>query len=112
MRALREAVRGGAYTESIESRLLRWGRISRSGPDGLSADDLREYELITKAWRRLFLPHRDMIKMVYIWRAHREIVCRRVRIARSPAVIYDLALMTARRALIAEIKKLLSAADV
>lgn len=111
MRALKEAVRSGAYTELVESRLLRWGRISRSGPDGLNADDLHEYELITKAWRRLFVQHRDMIKMVYIWRAHREIICRRLRIARSPAVIYDLALMTARRALIAEIKKFLSDVD-
>jgi len=110
MRALKEAVHSGDHTE-IESRLLRWGRISRSGSDGLNANDVREYEAITKAWRRLIVPHRDMIKMVYVWRAHREIVCRRLRIARSPTSIYDLSLAAARRAFIEEIKKFLSDAD-
>lgn len=108
MRALKDAIRSGDHAESIESRLLRWGRISRSGPDGLNANDLCEYELITKAWRRLIVPHRDMIKMVYVWRAHREIVCRRLHIARSPTSIYDLALAAARLALIAEIRKQLA----
>jgi hypothetical protein len=105
MRELREALFGGDHTGSIESRLLRWGRISRAGSDGLSMHDLREYELITKAWRRLNVPYRDMIKMVYVWRAHREIICRRLRIKRSPPSIYDLELAAARRAMIAEIRK-------
>lgn len=105
MREHKGALRGGDYESSIESRLLRWGRISRSGPNGLNRDDLLEYELITKAWRRLAVPHRDMIKMVYVWQAHREIVCRRLRIARSPASIYDLALAAAGRAMIAEIRR-------
>ena len=105
MRELKDAVRSGDHTDSIESRLLRWGRISRSGPDGLSTHDLREYELITRAWRRLAVTHRDMIKMVYVWRAQREIVCRRLRIKRSPSSIYDLELAAARRAMIAEIRK-------
>lgn len=108
MRELREALRGGGDADPIENRLLRWGRISRSGPDGLSAQELREYELITKAWRRLFVPHREMIVMVYVWRAHREIVCRRLKIKRSPVSIYDLALSTARRAFVAEIRKQLA----
>lgn len=112
MRELKEAIRSGDHTDSIESRLLRWGRISRSGPDGLNTHDLREYELITKAWRRLAVPHRDMIKMVYVWRAHREIVCRRLRLARFPASIYDLALAAARRALIAEIRRQLADAGM
>jgi hypothetical protein len=105
MRELREALFGGDHTDSIESRLLRWGRISRAGSDGLSMHDLREYELITKAWRRLNVPYRDMIKMVYVWRAHREIICRRLKIKRSPASNYDLALSAARRAFVAEIRR-------
>lgn len=108
MRELREALRSGDHTNPIESRLLRWGRISRSGLDGLNADDLCEYELITKAWRRLGIPHRDMIKMVYVWRANREIVCRRLRIKRAPASVYDLALAAARRAMIVEIREQLA----
>jgi hypothetical protein len=112
MRELREALRSGDDTTPFESRLLRWGRISRSGPDGLNTDDLREYELITKVWRRLAVPHRDMIKMVYVWRAHREIVCRRLKIKRSPASIYDLALVSARRALFIEIARLLADANL
>jgi hypothetical protein len=112
MRELREALCGGDHTYSIESRLLRWGRVSRSGSDGLGTNDLREYELITKAWRRLAVPYRDMIKMIYVWRAHREIVCRRLRIARSPLSVYDLALAAARRAFIAEIRRQLSDAGM
>jgi len=108
MRELRDALCGADRTDSIESRLLRWGRISRSGADGLNTDDLREYELITKAWRRLAAHHRDMIKMVYVWRAHREIICRRLKIKRSPTSIYDLALAAAKRALVAEISKQLA----
>ncbi|HEB3530076.1 TPA: hypothetical protein RZC51_001555 [Burkholderia cenocepacia] len=108
MRELRDALCSAVYTDSIESRLLRWGRISRSGADGLNTDDLREYELITKAWRRLTTHHRDMIKMVYVWRAHREIVCRRLKIKRSPPSIYDLVLTAARHALVAEIRKQLA----
>lgn len=111
MRELRDAIRSDD-DNSIESRLLRWGRISRSGSDGLNAHDLREYELIAKAWRRLIVPHRDMIKMVYVWRAHREVVCRRLRIKRSPASIYDLELAAARRAMITEIRRQLADAGM
>lgn len=105
MRELREALRGSDHTNSIESRLLRWGRISRSGSDGLNADDLREHELITTAWRHLAVPHRDMIKMVYVWRANREVICRRLRIKRSPASFYDLELAAAKRVMVAAIRK-------
>jgi hypothetical protein len=111
MRELREALRGGDHENSIESRLLRWGRISRSGSDGLNADDLCEYELITKAWRRLAAPHREMIKMIYVWRANREIICRRLHIRRSPASFYDLALTAAKRAMIVEIRKQIADQD-
>ncbi|CAN7789326.1 hypothetical protein LJR034_008955 [Caballeronia sp. LjRoot34] len=74
----------------------------------MSTQDLHEYELITKAWRRLAIPHCDIIKMVYVGRAHREIVCRRLRLARSHTSIYDLALAAARRALIGEIRQQLA----
>ncbi|MBU9576280.1 hypothetical protein KTE35_27960 [Burkholderia multivorans] len=108
MRELREALCGSDHTDSMESRLLRWGRVSRAGPDGLSPSDLREYELITKAWRRLAVPYRDMIKMVYVWRANREVICRRLHIRRSPTTFYDLELAAARRAMIAEIRRQLT----
>ncbi|PLZ00410.1 hypothetical protein CY652_21325 [Burkholderia sp. WAC0059] len=108
MRGLKDALYGGDHTGSVESRLLRWGRISRAGSDGLSPSDLREYELITRAWRRLAVPYRDMIKMVYVWRANREVICRRLRIRRSPATFYDLELGAARRAMIAEIRRQLA----
>ncbi|PRZ56002.1 hypothetical protein BX589_102203 [Paraburkholderia fungorum] len=105
MRELRQALRSSNDATPIESRLLRWGRISRSGLDGLNCDDLREYELITRAWRRLLKPHHDMITMVYVWRAHREIVCRRLKIKRSPAHFYDIALAAAKHAFVTEIRK-------
>lgn len=108
MRALRDALYGGDHNGSIESRLLRWGRISRAGPDGLSTSDLHEYELITRAWRRLTVPHRDMIKMVYVWRANREVICRRLSIRRTPPTFYDLELAAARRAMMVEIRRQLA----
>ncbi|WP_258002399.1 hypothetical protein [Burkholderia sp. WAC0059] len=49
-----------------------------------------------------------MIKMVYVWRANREVICRRLRIRRSPATFYDLELGAARRAMIAEIRRQLA----
>lgn len=111
MRELRDAIGGDGQVNSIESRLLRWGRISRTGTDGLTTSDLREYELITKAWRRLTVPHRDMMKMVYVWRANREIICRRLRIKRSPASFYDVALAAAKHAMIVEIRKQIAYQD-
>lgn len=111
MRELRDALLGGDHSNLLESRLLRWGRISRSGSDGLNADDLREYELITKAWRRLAVPYRDMVKMVYVWRASREVICRRLRIKRSPASFYDLELAAAQRAMIAAVRKQIAEQD-
>ncbi|MBU9413521.1 hypothetical protein KTE42_19750 [Burkholderia multivorans] len=108
MRAFREALCGSDHTDSMEGRLLRWGRVSRAGPDGLGSSDLREYELITRAWRRLAVQHRDMIKMVYVWRANREVICRRLHIKRLPTTFYDLELAAARRAMIAEIRRQLA----
>ena len=108
MRELKEALCGGDRSDSIESRLLRWGRISRAGLDGLSPSDLREFELITSAWRHLAVPQREMIRMIYVWRANREVVCRRLHIRRSPATFYDLELAAARHAMIAEIRRQLA----
>ncbi|WP_245747030.1 hypothetical protein [Paraburkholderia lycopersici] len=49
-----------------------------------------------------------MIKMVYVWRVNREVICRRLHIRRSPVTFYDLELAAARRAIIAEIRKQLA----
>ncbi len=41
--------------------------------------------------------------MVYLWRVSREVVCRRLRIPRRPASLYELELSGARRVLAREL---------
>jgi hypothetical protein len=40
-----------------------------------------------------------MLRMVYLWHANREVVCRRLRIPRHPPHLFELELATARSAL-------------
>jgi hypothetical protein len=78
---------------SVESRLDNWASSSRGRNDPVDA------LMIDSAWRRLDRRHRDMLQMVYLWRAGREVVCRRLRIPRHPRSRYDLELAAAKQAL-------------
>ncbi|MBB4515419.1 MULTISPECIES: hypothetical protein [Paraburkholderia] len=77
----------------LARRLENWGNASRGAFDPVDA------ARITKAWRTLHLRHRDMLRMVYLWHARREVVCRRLCIPRRPAQCFDLELAAARAAL-------------
>jgi hypothetical protein len=78
---------------SLESRLDNWASASRGRYDPVDA------LTVDSAWRRLDSRHRDMLRMVYLWRAGREVVCRRLRIPRYPHSRYDLELAAAKQAL-------------
>ncbi|PLZ01777.1 hypothetical protein CY652_13970 [Burkholderia sp. WAC0059] len=80
-------------TQALEARLWNWGNAGRGPYD--PADAL----IVTQAWERLFTRQREMLRMVYLWRVHREVVCRRLHIPRRPASLYELELSAACRAL-------------
>ncbi|MBB5466731.1 hypothetical protein HDG32_002849 [Paraburkholderia sp. CI2] len=77
----------------LARRLENWGNVSRGAYDPIDA------ALVMKAWQTLHPSHREILRMVYLWHADREVVCRRLRIARRPAQRFDLELAAARLAL-------------
>lgn len=78
---------------SIEERLLNWGRNRRSiyDPD----DGLR----VDAAWRRLDPRHRELLRMIYVWKAGREVACRRLKIRRHPPHFFELEFAGAKSAI-------------
>ncbi|PMS16801.1 MAG: hypothetical protein EPN65_07620 [Pandoraea sp.] len=79
---------------SLDDRLRNWGRSNRGAYDPVDA------ERITRAWRTLSPKHRELLRMIYLWHAGREVVCRRLKIARHPRNLLDLELYAARCALV------------
>jgi hypothetical protein len=77
----------------LARRLENWGSASRGAYDPVDA------ARVMKAWQTLHPRHRDMLRMVYLWHAGREVVCRRLRIPRRPAQRFELELAAARSAL-------------
>ncbi|CAN7452544.1 hypothetical protein LJR034_002868 [Caballeronia sp. LjRoot34] len=77
----------------LARRLENWGNTSRGAYDPLDAARL------TKAWQTLHPRHREMLRMVYLWHARREVVCRRLYIPWRPAQPFELELAAARLAL-------------
>lgn len=77
----------------LRQRLENWGNASRGAYDPVDA------ARITKAWQTVHPRHRDLLRMVYLWHARREVVCRRLRIPRRPAQCLELELAAARAAL-------------
>lgn len=78
---------------SLESRLDNWANAARGPHDPIDA------ARIEAAWRRLDPRHRDMLRMVYLWHAGREVVCRRLNIPRYPRSRYDLELAAVKQTL-------------
>lgn len=78
---------------SLDVRLDNWASAGRGSYDPVDAVRIEE------AWRRLAVRQRDLLRMVYLWRAGREVVCRRLRIPRSPWCRYELELASAKQAL-------------
>jgi hypothetical protein len=78
---------------SLDARLDNWANASRGPHD--PADAVR----IEEAWRRLATRQRDLLRMVYLWRAGREVICRRLSIPRYPWCRFELELASAKQAL-------------
>ncbi|MDB5784879.1 hypothetical protein [Caballeronia mineralivorans] len=83
----------GKDVSTLDNRLTNWGRSNRG------AFDANDAARLTRAWRTLTPRHREMLRMVYLWHANREVVCRRLRIPRHPPHLFELELATARSAL-------------
>jgi hypothetical protein len=88
-----------ASRASLESRLDNWGNAARGPYDPVDAAK------IETAWRCLEPRHKELLRMVYLWHAGREVVCRRLRIPRHPRSRYDLELVSARHALARVLEK-------
>lgn len=87
------AVKHDEQPPSLDERLRNWGRSNRG------AYDPGDAERVTRAWRTLQPRHREVLRMVYLWHASREVVCRRLKIVRHPRHLFDLELCVARSAL-------------
>jgi hypothetical protein len=83
----------GAHAGSVDERLFNWGRPSRGAFDAADAAQ------ITQAWRSLASRHPECLRMVYLWLASREVVCRRLKIPRRPPHLFEFELEAARSAL-------------
>ncbi|WP_438391689.1 hypothetical protein [Caballeronia sp. DA-9] len=81
------------HTFSLEERLRNWGSERRGLYDPVDA------RLVDAAWRRLPVRHRELLQMVYLWKAGREVVCRRLKIRRHPAQVFELEVAAAKAAL-------------
>jgi hypothetical protein len=77
----------------LTHRLENGGNASRGAYDPLDA------ARITQASRRLHARHLDLLRMVYLWHAGREVVCRRLRIPRRPSQLLERELAAASAAL-------------
>lgn len=78
---------------SLDARLDNWASASRGSYDPVDA------QCIERAWQRLAVRHRELLRMAYLWRAGREVICRRLGIPRHPWHGYELELSSAKRAL-------------
>lgn len=78
---------------SLDARLDNWASAARGPYDPVDA------ARIEQAWRLLAARPRDLLRMVYLWRANREVTCRRLRIPRHPRSRYELELASAKQAL-------------
>lgn len=88
-----------ASRTSLESRLDNWANAARGPREPIDAAK------IEAAWRCLEPRHKELLRMVYLWHAGREVVCRRLQIPRYPRSLYELELASAQRALARRLEK-------
>lgn len=105
---------------TLDERLENWkraeaGRGGSGGRDTLVASiyfpsvggrsvdatlDVADAAAVEAAIRRLDPRHRDLLRMLYLWNAKPEFICRRLRIKAWPARHFELETTKARRALL------------
>lgn len=77
----------------IDVRLRNWASRRELG------QDLADAARVERAWRRLVPLHRELLRMVYVWGANREVICRRLKIPRLPTTRLELEVAAARHAI-------------
>lgn len=77
----------------IDGRLRNWGSRRELG------QDLADAARVEQAWRQLVPLHRELLRMVYVWGANREVICRRLKVRRLPTTVLELEVAAAQRAI-------------
>lgn len=102
---------------TLDERLNNWARAQRGGSGhgdsmvatiyfpsvhGRTVDSSIDGEDAVKvetACRRLMPLDRKLLQMLFVWRAHPAVICRRLGLKVRPTAIFDLALAHAKRAI-------------
>lgn len=84
------------------------GRYRKHSPEASSDPriDVADAQLVNEAWKRCAPLDKDILRMHYVWRAHSDFICRRLKIKHKPASVWELALAHAHRAIGARIMAL------
>lgn len=77
----------------LDERLRNWAYADKAWSDAADA------AIVEAAWNRLSARHRQLLRMIYVWRAGRGVICRRLRIPHQPWHRYDLEVAQAKVAL-------------
>ncbi|CAG4895358.1 hypothetical protein [Paraburkholderia saeva] len=77
----------------LDERLRNWANADKAWSD--AADAAR----VEAAWRRLATHHQELLRMAYVWRADRGVICRRLKIPQRPWYRYELEVAQAKAAL-------------
>ena len=77
----------------LDERLRNWASADRAWSDAADA------ALIEEAWGSLEPHHRELLRMVYVWRSNRGVICRRMKIPGWPRQKYELEVAAAKSAL-------------
>ena len=62
----------------LDERLSNWASADRVWSDAADAARIEE------GWRRLGPYQRELLRMVYVWRSNRGVICRRMKIPGWP----------------------------
>ncbi|MFM0079018.1 hypothetical protein P0D72_09030 [Paraburkholderia sediminicola] len=78
----------------LDERLRNWANADKAWSDAADA------ACVDAAWHRLATHHRELLRMVYVWRADRGVICRRLKIPQRPWCRYELEVTQAKAALV------------
>jgi hypothetical protein len=77
----------------LDERLRNWANADKVWSDAADA------ACVDAAWRRLPSRHQELLRMAYLWRADRCVICRRLKIPQRPLYRYELEVNQAKAAL-------------
>ncbi|AXL53636.1 hypothetical protein DSC91_007155 [Paraburkholderia caffeinilytica] len=82
----------------LDERLRNWANADKAWSDAADA------ACVDAALRRLSSHHQELLRMAYVWRADRGVICRRLKIPQRPWCRYELEVTQAK----AELARLLN----